>query len=86
MDDRTDGAVQGTCFWKCGDTVPGHEHYTVIVRENGRLLGRLAPGGRTTTRKIHASLLSKATATRISGEINGDNDAGADLSAKVAKF
>ncbi|GAA3145486.1 hypothetical protein GCM10020255_024470 [Rhodococcus baikonurensis] len=86
MNDKADGAVQETCFWKCGDTAPDHEHYTVIVRENGRLLGRLAPGGRTTTRKIRASLLSKATATRIAGEINGDKDAGADLCAKVAKF
>ena len=86
MNDIADGAVQDTCFWKCGDTAPDHEHYTVIVRENGKLLGRLAPGGRTTTLNINASLLSKATAMRIAGEINGDNDAGADLSAKVAKF
>ena len=86
MDCKDDVAGNDSCFWKCGDIVPGHEHYTVIVRENGKLLGRLAPGGRTTSRKIRASLLSKATATRIAEEINADIGDGADLSAKVTKF
>lgn len=70
------------CFWRCGDETPGHEHYTVIVRENGKLLGRLAPGGTATLRKVHAALLSRATAERIASEIN----AAGTFTAKVAPF
>lgn len=70
------------CFWRCGDSAPDHEHYTVIVRENGKLLGRLCPDGTTTNRKVHAALLSLATADRIASEIN---DAGT-FTARVAKF
>lgn len=70
------------CGWRCGDETPGHDHYTVIVRENGKLLGRLCPDGTATNRKVFASILSRATADRIAGEIN---EAG-NFQAKVARF
>lgn len=70
------------CFWGCGGERPDHQHYTVIVREKGRLLGRLCPDGTATRRKIHAVLLSKARAERIAAEIN----ARGEFTARVATF
>ena len=60
------------CGWNCGDTTPGHKHYGVLVRENGKLLGRLCPDGTTTNRKIFASILSHKRASDIAREINGN--------------
>jgi hypothetical protein len=69
------------CFF-CGDTTPDHRHYTVIVREDGKLLGRLCPDGTATNRKVHAAVLSRAKADQVAQAIN---DAGA-FTAKVAPF
>ena len=60
------------CGWRCGDTEPEHKHFTVIARENGKLLGRLTPDGYTTNRRIYAAVLSKARAEQIASEINSD--------------
>lgn len=60
------------CGWRCGDTKHNHKHFTVIVRENGKLLGRLTPEGYTTNRRIYAAVLSKARAEQITSEINSD--------------
>ena len=60
------------CGWSCGDSEPEHKHFTVIVRENGTLLGRLTPEGYTTNRRIYAAVLSKARAEQIASEINSD--------------
>lgn len=70
------------CGWKCGDENEEHKHYSVLVRENGKLLGRLTPLGTANRLKIHAAVLSNAKATRIAGEIN---DAG-EFTATVTPF
>lgn len=64
--------MEKTCGWKCGDNTPGQNHYTVIIREDGKLLGRLSPEGKTVNRKIHAAILSKVKANQIANEINAD--------------
>ena len=61
---------QGKPCLFCGQTSPEHKHYTVIVRENGTLLGRLTPDGRTTTRKVHAAVMSRETADKVAADIN----------------
>lgn len=71
-----------TCGWRCGDSTPGHRHFAVVVRENGKLLGRLSPDGTTTTRNIFAAVLSKATAESVAAEISELPG----LTAKVAAF
>lgn len=73
------------CGWKCGDETPEHEHYAVLVRENGKLLGRLTPEGTTTSRNIYASVLSKARAEVIAADIN-DSPMFDGLTAKVIPF
>ena len=60
------------CGWRCGDTKHNHKHFTVIVREKGKLLGRLTPEGGTTNRRIYAAVLSEARAKQIASEINSD--------------
>ena len=57
------------CAW-CGDTTPGHKHYPVLIRENGKLLGRLTPDGYAVNRKLFASVFGKARATEVAEEIN----------------
>lgn len=74
-----------TCGWRCGDDAPGHRHFAVVIRENGKLLGRLCPDGTTSTRNIYASVLSKATAERIAAEIN-ERPPFPGVTAKVAAF
>lgn len=69
------------CFW-CKSTEPDHQHYTVIIRERGKLLGRLTPDGYTTNRKVHAAMMSRTTADRVAAEIN----AAGQFTAKVAPF
>jgi hypothetical protein len=64
--------MEKICGWKCGDNTQGHNHYTVIVRENGKLLGRLTPDGKTVNRKVHAAILSKVKADQIASQINAD--------------
>lgn len=81
------GETEPTCGWRCGDPEIGHKHYTVIVRQDGKLLGRVAPKGSTTNRKIFASVLSKARAEIIAADINdGTTALVPGLTAKVAKF
>lgn len=74
-----------TCGWHCGDAVVGHRHFAVVIRENGKLLGRLCPDGTTSTRNIYAAVLSKATAERVAAEIN-ERPLLPGLTAKVAAF
>lgn len=82
----TDTPVKG-CPWRCGDDEPAHKHYAVLVRENGKLLGRLTPEGGATSRNIFAMILSKARATEIAGEINAGTNTEIDgLTAKVIPF
>ena len=57
------------CAW-CGDTTPCHKHYSVLIRENGKLLGRLTPDGYAVNRKLFASVFGKARATEVAEEIN----------------
>ena len=58
-------------------------HYSVLVREkDGKLLGRLTPKGYTTKRRVHAAMMSKEQADRVSEEINEE---GVYL-AKAIKF
>ncbi|MEU8901316.1 hypothetical protein AB0C65_35990 [Nocardia sp. NPDC048505] len=82
-DPSDDHASTYRCGWGCGDDSPGHEHFTVIIRQNGRLLGRLDPSGHATSRKVHAAILSRATADRITSQINDADD---DLTAAVRRF
>jgi len=82
MTETTAPDQRATCPWSCGDTTPRHSHFTVIVREGGRLLGRLCPDGTATTRKIHAAILSRAKADEIAAAIN---DRG-EFTAHVAPF
>lgn len=58
------------CFWRCGDDTVGHRHYAVVVRENGKLLGRLCPDGTATNRKLYAAILSRSRAEQVAEEIN----------------
>ena len=61
--------------------------FAVLVRENGKLLGRLTPEGGTTNRNIFAAMLTKEQANTISADINSGNGNLVDgLSAKVIKF
>lgn len=71
-----------TCGWRCGDVSEGHEHWSVVVRENGKLLGRLTPSGTANRLKIYAWVMSRETAERVSSEIN----AAGEYSATVVKF
>lgn len=58
-------------------------HYAVLVREkDGTLLGRLTPKGYTTKRRIHAAMLTKEQADRVSEEINEEGS----FLAKAIKF
>lgn len=70
------------CFWGCGDHSTGHKHYSVLVREGGKLLGRLTPKGTATNRKIYAAVMSYGRATQIAHEINE----GGVFTAKVIPF
>jgi hypothetical protein len=58
------------CGWKCGDETPDHKHFAVSIRENGKLLGRLAPDGSATKRNIYAAILSESRAQKVTQEIN----------------
>jgi hypothetical protein len=64
--------------------------FAVLVRANGKLLGRLTPDGHVTNRVMQAAMLSKKAAEQIAGEINSginlDDDAPSQLTAKVIKF
>lgn len=72
-----------TCGWRCGDTTPDHQHYTVIIRDkSGKLVGRLCPDGTATNRVIYAAILSRATADQVAQQIN----ARGEFAAKVAPF
>ncbi|WP_378741451.1 hypothetical protein [Nocardia brasiliensis] len=77
-----DRAVTG-CGWNCGDETVGHHHYTVVVRNYGRLLGRLSPTGHTVHRKVHAAILSRATAELLAQRINDEPD---EVTATVRRF
>lgn len=79
-------APTASCGWNCGDIEPGHKHYTVIVRENGRLLGRLCPDGTTTRVKIHAAILSRAKADKIAERINAGETTVPGITARVNQF
>ena len=70
------------CGWKCGDEKPEHKHYGVLIRENGKLLGRLCPDGTTSNRRIYAAILSHKRAGDIAQEIN-DNPPFPGITAKV---
>ena len=54
----------------CGDAARGHKHYAVLIRENGKPIGRLTPRGGTARNTIYAAVLSKARATEVAEEIN----------------
>lgn len=75
-------AADKGCYF-CGDTAPEHKHYAVLIRENGKLLGRLGSRGTVTNRNIRAVILGKARAEQIAAEINEQDD---DLTAKVIPF
>lgn len=61
--------------------------FTVIVRENGKLLGRLTPEGSTTNRNIFAAMLTKEQADTIAADINsGNGNLVSGLTATVRKF
>ena len=70
------------CGWNCGDEKPGHKHYCVLIRENGKLLGRLCPDGTAVNRKLYAAILSHKRASEIAQEIN-DNPPFSGITAKV---
>lgn len=69
------------CYW-CEDEDPEHKHYAVLVKEDGKTLGRLTPKGTATRLNIYATIFSKARATEIAQEIT-DNGV---FSAKAIKF
>ena len=56
--------------------------YAVLVRENGRLLGRLTPEGTATKRNIFAAMFTKEQADEIVEEINSAGT----FDAKTIKF
>lgn len=70
------------CGWRCGDHSTGHSHYAVLIREGGKLLGRLTPDGTATNRKIFAAVMSYDRATTIAQGINW----GGVFTAKVIPF
>ena len=72
------------CVW-CGDTTPDHKHYAVLIRENGKLLGRLTPRGGTAHNTIYAAVLSKARATEVAEEINAQPPY-PGITARVIRF
>lgn len=71
------------CGWQCGDPAPDHKHHSVLVREDGKLLGRLTPNGTANQLKIYAAVLSHERASWIAGQINSADD---NLTAKVIPF
>lgn len=75
-----------TCGWNCGDPTADHKHFAVLVRRDGKLLGRLARNGTTTNRNLFAVIYSKAKASEIAGQINGGHGLVSGLSAKVIPF
>ena len=60
------------CLWRCGDETPDHAHFTVIVREGRRLLGRLTPDGHAARNKVHAAIMSRERADKVALAINGE--------------
>lgn len=58
------------CGWRCGETTPGHDHFRIIIREDGRLIGGLCPDGTTARNVIFQSILSRENADRIAARIN----------------
>lgn len=61
--------------------------FAVLVRENGKLLGRLTPEWGTTNRNIYAAMLTKEQAEKAAADINsGEGNLIEGLSAKVIKF
>lgn len=84
---QTTTSTPYVCGWRCGDDNPEHVHYAVLIREHGALLGRIAPDGSTAHNRVHASVLSLATATKITADINsGTGNLIDGLSAKVIRF
>lgn len=81
MSETVQATETRVCFF-CRDTEPNHRHYTVMVYENGRCLGRLDPSGYTTNRKVFAWILGRQRADEVAAEIN----AAGELSAKVKPF
>lgn len=74
------------CVW-CDDNEPNHRHYAVLVRQNGRLLGRLTPDGRTTRLNIYASVMSRSRAEYITERINSSVNGRVDgVTARVIPF
>ena len=55
---------------RCGDTAPGHKHYSVLIRENGKSIGRLGTDGYAVNRKLFAYIFGKARATEVAEKIN----------------
>ena len=58
------------------------ESFSVLIRENGKLLGRLTPDGHATRNVIFAAAMTRETADRVAADIN---EAGT-FTAKVIKF
>ena len=54
----------------CGDAARGHKHYAVLIRENGKSIGRLGTDGCAVNRKLFAYIFGKARATEVAEEIN----------------
>lgn len=75
------------CSWHPGESCDG-KHYTVLIREKGKLLGRLTPDWATTNRKIHAAVLTHRQALDAAEKINtpGNGQMISGLTAKVARF
>lgn len=75
-----------TCHWHCGDLTEGHEHWSVLVRENGKLLGRMTSDGGTTRNVMYAAPMSLERADKITADINAGNALVPGLTAKAIRF
>lgn len=65
----------------CGAT-GDHQHYAVVIYDDGDELGRLTPDGTTSTDKVRSAVLTKSRASGIAEEINTS----ATLSAQAVPF
>lgn len=74
------------CFF-CNDTEPNHTHYTVLIYENGKCLGRLGSNWGVVRLKTQAVLFGKNRAGEVAEMVNMDyNDGKHSYTAKVRKF
>jgi len=62
--------VTPVCPWRCGDATPDHQHFRILVREDGKLLGGLTPDGTANRLVIHQAFFSRDRADFIAADIN----------------